>query len=113
MLDANYKTIRSENSLIRLVVDIKKWFKGWDMQDLFQRFSDVMKYIVIEENLIEPPRKKWDDAKRTKLEYYIANVTNLECWVQYEARRPFDHILSDLVTNTSINSNRALTPICT
>ena len=71
MLDANYKTIRSENSLIRLVVDIKKWFKGWDMQDLFQRFSDVMKYIVIEENLIEPPRKKWDDAKRTKLEYYI------------------------------------------
>ena len=70
--------------------------------------SDAMKYVVIEERLMDPLRKKWKDAKRTKLEYYIANI-NPECWVLYKARRPIDRIQPYLITNMSINSRRALT----
>ena len=44
-----------------------------------------------------------EDAKRTKLEYYIANIDN-ECW---------DRIQPYLITNMSINSCRALTLLCT
>ena len=33
-----------------------------------------MWYVMIEERLVESLRMKWEDAKRTKLEYYIANV---------------------------------------
>ena len=40
--------------------------------------SDALKYVVIEERLEEPLRKKWKDAKN--LEYGIANI-NLNCWV--------------------------------
>ena len=29
---------------------------------------------------MESLSKKWEDVKRTNLEYYIANI-NLECWV--------------------------------
>ena len=47
------------------VVDIKKWFKRWDVEDLLELSSDVMKYVVIEERLMEPLTKKWKDAKRT------------------------------------------------
>ena len=47
------------------VVDIKKWFKRWDVEDLLELSSDVMKCVVIEERLMEPLTKKWKDAKRT------------------------------------------------
>ena len=56
---------------------------------------------MIEERFVESLRMKWEDAKRTKLEYYIANV-NLECWSQYKAR-------AYLITNMSSNARRALT----
>ena len=55
---------------------------------------------MIEERLVESLRMKWEDAKRTKLEYYIANVKH-ECWSQYKARMPIDHIQNDLITNMS------------
>ena len=64
------------------VVDIKNCFKGWDVEDLLELSTDSMKYVVIEERLMEPLRKKWKDAKRTNLEYYIANI-NLECWALF------------------------------
>ena len=56
------------------------------MEDLLDLSSDAIKYVVIEERLMDPLRKKWKDARRTQLEYYIANI-NLECWVLYKARR--------------------------
>ena len=42
--------------------------------DLLELLGDTMQYIMIEERLVESLRMKWEDAKRTKLEYYIANV---------------------------------------
>ena len=57
---------------------------------------------------MDPLRKKWKDAKRTKLEYYIANI-NPEWWVIYKTKRHVDHNQPYLITNTSINSRRALT----
>ena len=57
---------------------------------------------------MKPLRKNWKGAKRTKLEYYNANI-NPECWVLYKARRPIDHIQPYFITNMSINSRRALT----
>ena len=47
-------------------------------------------------------RMKWEDAKRTKIEYYIANL-NPECWSQYKARMPIDRIQHYLITNMSSN----------
>ena len=54
---------------------------------------------------------KWENAKRTKLEYYIANI-NPECWSQYKARMPIDLIQPYLITNMS-NAPRALTLLST
>ena len=67
-----------------------------------------MHYVMIAERLMVSLRKKWEDAKRTKLEYYIANV-NPEFLSQYKARMPIDHIQHDLITNMSSNAHRALT----
>ena len=64
------------------------------------------------QRLMDPVRKNWKDAKRTKLEYYIANI-NLECWVLYKARRYVDRTQPYFITNMNINSHRALTLICT
>ena len=61
---------------------------------------------------MEPLSRKWKDAKRKKLEYYIANI-NLECWVLYKARRHINRIQLYLINNVSINSRRALTLIQT
>ena len=63
---------------------------------------------MIEERLVESLKMKWEDAKRTTLEYYIANV-NLECWSQYKARMSIDRIQPYLITNMSSNVRRALT----
>ena len=57
-----------------------------------------MKYVVIEEKLMDPLRKKWKDV--------ITNI-NPGCWVLHKARRPIDHIQPYLITNMSINSHRA------
>ena len=61
-----------------------------------------MHYAMIEERLVESLRK-WEDAKRTKLEYYIANV-NPEYWSEYKARTHIDHIQPYLITNMSSNA---------
>ena len=63
------------------IVDVRKWFRGWGVDDLLELSGNAMKYVMIEERLVESLRMKWEDAKRTKLEYYIANV-NPECWSQ-------------------------------
>ena len=73
------------------VVDIRKWFRRWGVDDLLELSGNAMQYVMIEERLMESLRKKWEDAKRTKLEYYITNI-NPECWSQYKARMPIDRI---------------------
>ena len=75
---------------------------------LLERSSNTMQYVMIEERLMESLRNKWEDAKWTKLEYYIANI-NPECWSQYKARVPIDRIQPYLITNMSSNARRALT----
>ena len=51
----------------------------WDVENLQELSNDVMKCVVIEGRLMEPLRKKWKYAKRTKLKYYIAkNETTLK-----------------------------------
>ena len=61
------------------------------MDDRSELSSDPMHYVMIEERLVESLRMKWEDAKRTKLEYYITNV-NPECWSQYKATMHIDCI---------------------
>ena len=51
------KNHKSKILLSSWVVDIKKWFKIWDVEDLLELSNDVMKYVVIEERLICPLRK--------------------------------------------------------
>ena len=82
------------------------------MDDLLELLDNAIQYVMIEERLMESLRKKWEDAKRTKLEYYIANIKP-ECWSQYKARMHIDHIQPYLITNMSSNSHRALTLLCT
>ena len=60
------------------VVGIKKCFERWGVEGLVELLRDVMKHVVIEERLMEPLMKKWEDPIKTKLEYYIANI-NPEC----------------------------------
>ena len=74
---------------------------------LLELSNDAMKYMVIEERLMELLRKKLKYAKKRKIEYYIAN-TNSGCLVLYKARRPIVCIQPYLITNMSINSHRAL-----
>ena len=81
------------------VVDIKKWFKRWGVDDLLELSSDAMKYANIKERVMEPQTKKWEDATRTTLEFYITNV-NPKCWFYYKVRMPIDSIQPYLDTNT-------------
>ena len=57
---------------------------------------------------MESLRNNRVDAKRTKLECYIANV-NPECWSQYKASMPIDRIQPYVITNMISNACRALT----
>ena len=53
------------------------------MDELLELSGDTMQCVMIEERLVESLRMKWEDAKRTKLESEIGNVS-LECWSQYK-----------------------------
>ena len=90
------------------VVHIRKWFWRWGVDDLLELLDDATHYIMYEERLVESLRMKWEDCKRTKVEYYIANVNN-ECWTQYKAKRLIDHIQPYLITNMSSNARGSLT----
>ena len=62
--------------------------------------------VKIEERWMESLRKKWEDAKRTKLEYYIANV-NPKCWSQYKARMPIERCREDFQPRAETRGRRA------
>ena len=51
------------------------------MDDLLGVLGDVIHSVMIDERLVESLRMKWEDAKKTKLKNYIANV-NPECLSQ-------------------------------
>ena len=38
------------------VVDIRKWFRRWGMDDLLELLGDTMQYVMIEERLMESLR---------------------------------------------------------
>ena len=82
---------------------MKKLFRRWGVKDLLVLLSDDMKYIVIEERLMELLRKKWEDAKKDKIKVFA----NPQCWIKYLARRIVDSIQLYLITNMTINSCRA------
>ena len=44
------------------------------VKDLLDRLGDAMKYVIIEDRLLEARRMKWQDGKMLHLRYYIANV---------------------------------------
>ena len=67
-----------------------------------------MQYVVIDERLMKPQRQKWDDAKKIKLDYWIANI-NPECWDQCKARMP----IINKIINMIIISHTDLTLFCT
>ena len=62
-----------------------KWFKIWGVKDILELLGDIMKYVIIEDRLLEAPRMKWQDAKISKLECYIANI-DPQCWPQYKEK---------------------------
>ena len=56
------------------VLDIMKWFKRWGVKDRLQLPSDAMKYVIIEDRLLEALRMKWQDDKMSELECYFAYI---------------------------------------
>ena len=40
-----------------------KWFKRWGVKDLLELLGDAMKYVIIEDRLLEALKKKWQDCK--------------------------------------------------
>ena len=67
---------------------------------------------MIADRFVKSLRMTWEDAKRTKLEYYMVNVSP-ECWSQYKARMPIDRLQPYLITNMSSKARRALTQLRT
>ena len=63
------------------MLDIMKWFKRWWVNYRLELSGDAMKYVIIEDKLLEALRMECQNAKMSKLEYYIANI-NLEYWPQ-------------------------------
>ena len=51
-----------------------KWFKKCEKKKLLELVGKAMTYVIIEDSLLEELRMKWEDAKLSELEYYIANV---------------------------------------
>ena len=75
--------------------------KSWE--DLLELSSDAVEYVVIEERLTEPLRKKWKDAKRTNLEYYMqTSILNVRFYIRQEGLLIVIRIQPYLITNMSI-----------
>ena len=85
------------------VLDIRKWFRRWGVEDLLELPSDAMQDSIIEERLIESLRMSWGDAKRFKLEYYITNI-NPKCWIKYNEKMFINRIHPYLIINMSLTS---------
>ena len=89
------------------MLKVIKWFKRWGVNNLFELSGDAMKYVIIEDTLLEATRLKSQDAEMSNFEYYIANI-NLQYWPKYKAKMS-KNIQSNLITPNSVNFRRALT----
>ena len=58
------------------VLDIIKWFHIWGVKDLLDLPGHVMKYVIIEDRLLEALRMKWQDTNMSKMKYNIANANH-------------------------------------
>ena len=54
------------------MLDIRKWFERWKVKDPLELSGDTIKYVIIEDRLIEAPRMK--------LKYYIAKMLKCQHW---------------------------------
>ena len=68
------KTNKSEILSFGWVFDIIKWLKRCGLKDQLELSGNAIKYVIIEDRLLEALRMKWQDAKMSKLEYHIANI---------------------------------------
>ena len=53
-----------------------KWFERWGVKDLLEIPGDAMKYVIIEDRLLEALRMKWQDTNMSKMKYNIANANH-------------------------------------
>ena len=60
-----------------------KWFKRWGVKDLLELSGDAMKYVIIEDRLIEALRMKCHDGKMSNFECYVVNINP-----QYKVKLP-------------------------
>ena len=76
MQDVNYKKlIREKSSHLIWCLTLCNGFKRWGVNDLQELSSDApMSYVIIRDKLLEAHRMKWQYAKMSKLEYYMANT---------------------------------------
>ena len=54
-------------------------------EDVLELSGDAMMYVVIDDRLLGTLVMKWQDAKVSKLEYYIEN-TNPQCCPQHKVK---------------------------
>ena len=65
-----------------------KWSKRWGINDLLELSGVAMKYIIMEDRLLEALRIKQQDAKMSNLEYYdngiimsYIELSNSRMWI--------------------------------
>ena len=57
------------------VVDIRKWFRRWGVDDLLELSGDVMHYVMIEERLVESLKMLRGQSKNTMWQMSTVNVS--------------------------------------
>ena len=62
-----------------------EWFKRWEVKDILELSGDAMKYVIIEDRLLESLRMKWQDDKLSnlKLRYFIFLLQWLFIYLKY------------------------------
>ena len=51
----------------------RRWFKKWEVKELFELLGNAMKYVIIEDRLLETQRMNWQGAKMSKLRILRCN----------------------------------------
>ena len=52
---------------------------------MVELFGDTLKYMIVENRLLEALRMRWQHDKMSNLEYYIVNISN-QCWHEYKEK---------------------------
>ena len=71
-------TVQKNNKCLILssleVLNIMKWFRRLGIKHLLNYLGDAMKYIIMEDRLLEARRIQWQDAKMSNLQYSIVSI---------------------------------------